>query len=360
MDGEASAQQIADYYGMSVDDFLAAVNQISTEKAGDTYNAAIDTSTLEGAATVPTVTEDQIATIIGDTTATDAGQMPETEAWDTLGTGYIGDDAGTLEAAYATAEYDNMMEQQQNIRDFVADNYGEPPYTQEQALDFAAGAIDVDLAAEDVAAALDIPLETVQALYAAVSQGAAATGGRVGTRQFMTPAGRVYLQAGGIADIPVEAPMPEQVVEETFVEETVETDYPELVDMTIEAIKGNIEDSDAVIEQFIAEYGAEAFQQLRDAVLKSVAGNPEAQTEGVISGAGAGMDDEVMGVIGEAQEIAVSPGEYIVAADVVSGLGDGSSDAGADILDVMMQDVRNARTGGRQPKKINRSAVMPA
>jgi len=25
-----------------------------------------------------------------------------------------------------------------------------------------------------------------------------------------------------------------------------------------------------------------------------------------------------------------------------------------------MQDVRNARTGGRQPKKINRSAVMPA
>jgi len=26
----------------------------------------------------------------------------------------------------------------------------------------------------------------------------------------------------------------------------------------------------------------------------------------------------------------------------------------------MMQDVRNARTGGRQPKKINRSAVMPA
>jgi len=154
--------------------------------------------------------------------------------------------------------------------------------------------------------------------------------------------------------------MPEQVVEETFVEETVETDYPELVDMTIEAIKGNIEDSDAVIEQFIAEYGAEAFQELRDAVLKSVAGNPEAQTEGVISGNGAGMDDEIMGVIGEQQDIAVSPGEYIVAADVVSGLGDGSSDAGADVLDVMMQDVRNARTGGRQPKKINRSAVMPA
>ena len=359
MTGGATAQQIADYYNMSVDDFLAYVNQISTAKAGDTGNVAIDTTTLTGAGTVKDVTEDQVATVIGDTTSVDAGQMPEGDAWDTMGAHYIGDDAGTLEAAYATADYDNMMEQQQNIRNFVADNYGEPPYSQEQALDFAAGAIGAGLAAEEVAAALGIDLATVQALYDAVSQ-SAATGGRVGTRQFMTPAGRVYLQAGGIADIPVEAPMPEQVVEETFVEETVDTDYPELVDMTIEAIKGNIEDSDAVIEQFIAEYGAEAFQELRDAVLKSVAGNPEAQTEGVISGAGAGMDDEVMGVIGQDQEIAVSPGEYIVAADVVSGLGDGSSDAGADVLDVMMQDVRNARTGGRQPKKINRSAVMPA
>ena len=56
----------------------------------------------------------------------------------------------------------------------------------------------------------------------------------------------------------------------------------------------------------------------------------------------------------------MAPGEYIVAADVVSGLGDGNSDAGADVLDQMMDDVRAARTGGRQPAPINKSAVMPA
>ena len=72
------------------------------------------------------------------------------------------------------------------------------------------------------------------------------------------------------------------------------------------------------------------------------------------------MDDEVPGMIGENQPVAVAPDEYIVAADVVSGLGDGSSEAGADILDQMMADVRAARTGGRQPAPIDKSAILPA
>ena len=69
---------------------------------------------------------------------------------------------------------------------------------------------------------------------------------------------------------------------------------------------------------------------------------PGAQTEGMIEGMGGGMDDMVGGMI-EQQPVAVSPGEYIVPADVVSGLGDGSSDAGAAELDAMMGRVRMAR-----------------
>jgi hypothetical protein len=72
------------------------------------------------------------------------------------------------------------------------------------------------------------------------------------------------------------------------------------------------------------------------------------------------MADEVMGMIGEDQQVAVSPGEYIVAADVVSGLGDGNSDAGADVLDQVMDNVRLARSGGRQPAPLDLSKVMPA
>ena len=56
-------------------------------------------------------------------------------------------------------------------------------------------------------------------------------------------------------------------------------------------------------------------------------------------GNGSGMDDQVQGMIGRDQPVAVSPGEYIVAADVVSGLGEGSTDAGVKELDKMMDKV---------------------
>jgi len=177
--------------------------------------------------------------------------------------------------------------------------------------------------------------------------------------------GPVELADGGIADIPADGQfmqeMPPEVAmvqEALIVEEPPEVDYDDLVAMTIEAIKGGIEDADSVINMFIEEYGVDAFRELREAVLQSIV--PNAQTEGMIAGESGGMADEVMGMIGEDQQVAVSPGEYIIAADVVSGLGDGNSDAGADVLDEMMQGVRNARSGGRQPSPIDKSTVMPA
>jgi hypothetical protein len=73
------------------------------------------------------------------------------------------------------------------------------------------------------------------------------------------------------------------------------------------------------------------------------------------------MSDEVLGMIGDQQRVATSPGEYIVTADVVSALGNGSSDAGAGELDRMMADIRQARTGRtQQPPAINPEEFMPA
>jgi hypothetical protein len=181
-------------------------------------------------------------------------------------------------------------------------------------------------------------------------------GGQVGKRRFMTRMGEVELAEGGLADVPVsEEFMQEVVVEEPTPEQMLgsavgveearlgpDIDYNDLIAMTVEAIKGNAENADEIINLFIEEFGTEKFQQLREAVLQSIV--PDAQTEGLIAGSGSGMDDEVMGMIGEEQPVAVSPGEYIVAADVVSGLGDGSTDAGADILDVVQENVRMARS----------------
>ena len=122
----------------------------------------------------------------------------------------------------------------------------------------------------------------------------------------------------------------------------------------------NPKHADQIIEAFVAQYGPEKFAQIRDQILKMI-GGPNAQTEGMIRGQGGGMDDQVMGTIGKDQQVAVSPGEYVVPADVVSGLGDGSSDAGAAELDRMQQDVRMARGGGtNQPPPIDARRYMPA
>lgn len=133
---------------------------------------------------------------------------------------------------------------------------------------------------------------------------------------------------------------------------------PQEVEQLSMAIMGNIPNGDAVINMFIEKYGNELFMQIRESVL-----NPtqEAQTQGMIEGQGGGMDDQVMGMIGNQRPVAVSPGEYIVPADVVSGIGDGSSDSGAVELDNMLDRVRQERTGTKKqaPQLANVGGIMP-
>lgn len=218
--------------------------------------------------------------------------------------------------------------------------------------------------------AAETPTEELGSAYSDLINTAveSAGGGRMPKKRIMTRAGVMELANGGIAEAVMGAPEETMVVEETVVEQMPDDamfdngmgdlDFDNMVAMTVEAIRGNVQDADKIIEMFIDEYGVDQFRSLREAVLQSIV--PGAQTEGKIVGSGGGMDDEVMGMIGENQPVAVAPDEYIVAADVVSGLGDGSSEAGADILDQMMADVRTARTGGRQPAPIDKSAVLPA
>ena len=113
-----------------------------------------------------------------------------------------------------------------------------------------------------------------------------------------------------------------------------------LIEQAAMAVLGQVseEEAEIIINRFIDEFGQEAFQMLREQVLQGVV--PEAQTQGLIEGEGGGMDDQVQGMIGDQQRVAVSPGEFIVPADVVSGLGDGDTDAGANELDAMMDRVR--------------------
>jgi hypothetical protein len=129
------------------------------------------------------------------------------------------------------------------------------------------------------------------------------------------------------------------------------------------AILGRLDedDSETIIQRFIDEFGIEVFQALRSSVLEEVV--PGSQKEGLIDGLGGGMDDLVPGMIGDQQPVAVSPGEFIVPADVVSGLGDGDTDAGAEDLEQMMDRVRMERTGTTeqpQPLMAKKGGILPA
>jgi hypothetical protein len=73
-----------------------------------------------------------------------------------------------------------------------------------------------------------------------------------------------------------------------------------------------------------------------------------------------GMADEIPAKIGKDQPAALSHGEFVIPADVVSHLGNGNSDAGAQKLYSMMDKIREARTGTKkQGKEINPDKFMP-
>jgi hypothetical protein len=73
-----------------------------------------------------------------------------------------------------------------------------------------------------------------------------------------------------------------------------------------------------------------------------------------------GMEDKIPARIGKSQPAALSHGEFVVPADVVSHLGNGNSDAGAKKLYQMMDRIREARTGTKkQGKQINPDKFMP-
>jgi hypothetical protein len=80
-----------------------------------------------------------------------------------------------------------------------------------------------------------------------------------------------------------------------------------------------------------------------------------------LSGGGDGMSDSIKASINGNQEARLADGEFVIPADVVSHLGNGSSKAGAKQLYSMMDKVRKARTGRKsQGKQINPRKYLAA
>jgi hypothetical protein len=81
----------------------------------------------------------------------------------------------------------------------------------------------------------------------------------------------------------------------------------------------------------------------------------------MLKGPGDGMSDSIPASIDGKRPARLARDEFVVPTDVVSGLGNGSSDAGAEQLYAMMDRVRKARTGRKaQGREINPRQYMAA
>jgi len=81
----------------------------------------------------------------------------------------------------------------------------------------------------------------------------------------------------------------------------------------------------------------------------------------MLKGPGDGMSDDIPAMIGKKQPARLADGEFVVPADVVSHLGNGSTDAGARKLYKMMDNIRKARTGKKkQAPAVKADKYLPA
>ena len=89
--------------------------------------------------------------------------------------------------------------------------------------------------------------------------------------------------------------------------------------------------------------------------------NSQMAKGGYLDGQGDGMSDSIPATIEGKQPARLADGEFVVPADVVSHLGNGSSKAGSKRLYAMLDKVRHARTGNKkQGKEIKAEKYLPA
>jgi hypothetical protein len=178
-------------------------------------------------------------------------------------------------------------------------------------------------------------------------------------QRYQNMMGPVRMAGGGIAslaEIDGEQGAPQEASQGVSNEQAVMID-------AVKAIKGQSENPQAALGVFLKSFGEDA---LRDLVERVKSGDFEVdegseEDVGMVSGEGDGMEDMIPANIDNQQDVLLSDGEFVVPADVVSGLGNGSSDAGSQALQSMMDRVRQSRTGTpQQPPRVPEAEVMPA
>lgn len=119
----------------------------------------------------------------------------------------------------------------------------------------------------------------------------------------------------------------------------------------IAALRGQHPDPRSALDQYEQTFGTEATNEL----IRGYANG------GVVSGPGSGVADLVPGSIDGREDVRIASGEYVIPAWAVAALGDGSTEAGARVLDAMVARLREAGSElikGSEPIKPNQ--FLPA
>ena len=100
--------------------------------------------------------------------------------------------------------------------------------------------------------------------------------------------------------------------------------------------------------------GGDTFFEASSYLPVAEGGQLEEAFEGMVEGDGHGMEDNKMFTIQGGGLAALSPKEYVVPADVMSGLGNGNPDSGANMMDDFISEFRVEKYGrDEQPPEIN-------
>ena len=119
----------------------------------------------------------------------------------------------------------------------------------------------------------------------------------------------------------------------------------------IAALRGQHPNPRAALDAYDKTFGPDATAEL----MRSYADG------GVVSGPGSGVADLVPGSIDGREDVRIASGEYVIPAWAVATLGDGSTEAGAKVLDAMVARLREEGSElikGVEP--INPSEFLPA
>lgn len=115
------------------------------------------------------------------------------------------------------------------------------------------------------------------------------------------------------------------------------------------------------VDQMTGELKPQGTRLAAGGGISSLGGYADGGNPRLLKGPGDGMSDNIPAMIGDKQPARLADGEFVVPADVVSHLGNGSTDAGAKQLYKMMDRIRQQRTGKKkQAPEVNPSKAMPA